>query len=183
MGPYRYASRSMDDRVGTTSLLRAIQKIDSDELQHRVIFAWSVREEGGLRGAGELAQRFGMRSRRVYSIDTFVTSDTPLESPHFAYAPLGNGPVLRSVENGGLATPYELDRNKGIAARANIDAQTGLTQGTTDGTAFAFFGAPNAGLSWPGRYSHSPAEIADLRDIADLIDLILAMAKASPGTQ
>ncbi|MBT8146429.1 MAG: hypothetical protein KJN90_06205 [Gammaproteobacteria bacterium] len=180
MGPFRYASRSMDDRVGTSALLLAIQDLDPAALDHRVIFAWSVREEGGLRGAGQLARRFGMESRRVYSIDTFVTSDTPLESPHFAYAPLGNGPVLRSVENSGLAVPYELDRNISVAEAAGIDAQVGLTQGSTDGTAFTFFGAPNAGLSWPGRYSHSPAEIADLRDIAELIELIKAFASATP---
>jgi len=180
MGSFRYASRSMDDRVGTTALLLAIQNLDPSELQQRVIFAWSVREEGGLRGAGQLARRFGMESRRVYSIDTFVTSDTPLESPHFAYAPLGNGPVLRSVENSGLATPAELDRNLAIARQAGIEVQVGLTQGSTDGTAFTFYGAPNAGLSWPGRYSHSPAEIADLRDVAELINLIRAFALAGP---
>lgn len=178
MGAYRYASRSLDDRVGTSSLLLALQQIDPTQLPNRVIFAWSVREEGGLRGAAELANKFRMRSRRVYSIDTFVSSDTPLESPHFAYAPLGDGPVLRSIENASMATPYELDRNRGIATAAGIDAQIGLTQGGTDGTTFTLFGAPNAGLSWPGRYSHSPAEIADLRDIAGLIDLIQAMAEA-----
>lgn len=181
MGPYRYGSRSMDDRVGNTALALAINRIDPAALDHRVIFAWSVREEGGLRGAGQLAREFGMQTRRVYSIDTFVTSDTPLESPHFAYTPLGDGPVLRSVENSGLATPYELDRNRAIAAAAGIDVQIGLTQGSTDGTAFTFFGAPNAGLSWPGRYSHSPAEIADLRDIAELVRLIEAFAMAPPG--
>ncbi|MCB1671595.1 MAG: M20/M25/M40 family metallo-hydrolase [Gammaproteobacteria bacterium] len=181
MGPYRYASRSMDDRVGTTALLLAIQNLDPSELDHRVIFAWSVREEGGLRGAGELAGKLGTETRRVYSIDTFVTSDTPLESPHFAFAPLGSGPVLRSVENSGLATPYELARNRTIAEEAGIEVQIGLTQGSTDGTQFTFFGAPNAGLSWPGRYSHSPAEIADLRDITQLIRLIEAFAKAPPG--
>ncbi len=180
MGPFRYASRSMDDRVGTSALLLAIQSIDPAELEHRVIFAWSVREEGGLRGAGELARRFGMNTRRVYSIDTFVTSDTPLESPHFAYAPLGSGPVLRSAENSGLATASELARNRSIAEDAAIEVQIGLTQGSTDGTAFTFFGAPNSGLSWPGRYSHSPAEIADLRDIAELVDLIRAFATATP---
>ena len=72
----------------------------------------------------------------------------------------------------------ELDRNRQIAADAGIDAQVGLTQGGTDGTTFTIYGAPNAGLSWPGRYSHSPAEIADLRDIAGLVDLIQAMAEA-----
>ncbi len=178
LGPYRYASRSLDDRVGSASLLLALQQIDPNRLSNRVIFAWSVREEGGLRGATELASKLWMRTRRAYSIDTFVSSDTPLESPHFAYAPLGKGPVLRSIESASMATPYELDRNKRIAAVAGIDAQVGLTQGGTDGTAFTVYGAPNAGLSWPGRYSHSPAEIADLRDIAGLIDLIQAMAEA-----
>jgi putative aminopeptidase FrvX len=177
-GRYRYAARSLDDRVGTSSLLLALQQIDPSQLSSRVIFAWSVREEGGLRGAAELARNLHMRTRRVYSIDTFVSSDTPLESPHFAYAPLGSGPVLRAIESRAMSTPYELDRNRAIAAAAGIEAQIGLTQGSTDGTNFTVYGAPNAGLSWPGRYSHSPAEIADLRDVAGLIDLILAMAEA-----
>ena len=178
MGSYRYSSRSLDDRVGTSSLLLALQQMDPEQLQNRVIFGWTVREEGGLRGAAALAEIVRGRSRRVYSIDTFVSSDTPLESPHFAYAPLGDGPVLRSIESASMATPYELDRNRRIAAEAGIDAQIGLTQGGTDGTTFTVYGAPNAGLSWPGRYSHSPAEIADLRDVAKLIDLIQAMAEA-----
>jgi putative aminopeptidase len=181
MGAFRYSARSLDDRVGTTSLLFALRQIDPDELQHRVVFTWTVREEGGLRGAAAMAERLGSRSRRAYSIDTFVSSDTPLESPHFAYVPLGSGPVLRSAENTSMATPYEFDRNKRIAIEAGIDAQVGLTQGGTDGTTFTIYGAPNAGLSWPGRYSHSPAEIADLRDVAKLIDLIQAMAEAPQG--
>lgn len=183
MGSYRYSSRSLDDRVGTSSLLLALQQIDPEQLQNRVIFGWTVREEGGLRGAAALAEIIRTQSRRVYSIDTFVSSDTPLESPHFAYAPLGSGPVLRSIESAGMATPYELDRNRKIAADAGIDAQIGLTQGSTDGTTFTVYGAPNSGLSWPGRYSHSPAEIADLRDVAKLVDLIQAMAEAPEDQQ
>jgi putative aminopeptidase FrvX len=181
MGPYRYSSRSLDDRVGTSSLLMALRQMNVERLDHRVIFGWTVREEGGLRGAAGLAELFKNRTRRVYSIDTFVSSDTPLESPHFAYVPLGQGPVLRSIESASMATPYELDRNKRIAADAGINFQFGLTQGGTDGTTFTIYGAPNAGLSWPGRYSHSPAEIADLRDIRVLIDLIQAMAEAPQG--
>lgn len=181
MGAFRYSSRSLDDRVGTTSLLFALRQIDPDALQNKVVFTWTVREEGGLRGAAAMAERLGSRTRRVYSIDTFVSSDTPLESPHFAFVPLGSGPVLRSIENASMATPSEFDRNRGIAEAAGIEAQIGLTQGSTDGTTFTIYGAPNAGLSWPGRYSHSPAEIADLRDVAELIDLIQAMAEAPQG--
>lgn len=180
IGRTRYAARSLDDRAGTTALLMAIRKLDPDSLDHSIIFAWSVQEEGGLHGAAALAKRLGASTRRIYSVDTFVSSDTPLESQHFAYAPLGAGPVLRSIENSSMATPYELDRNRSIAKDARITVQIGLTQGGTDGTTFTYWGAPNAGLSWPGRYSHSPAEVLDLRDLVALSDLILAMALAAP---
>jgi len=180
IGRTRYAARSLDDRAGTTALLMAIKKLDPDSLDHRVIFAWSVQEEGGLHGAAALAKRLAASTRRIYSVDTFVSSDTPLESRHFAYAPLGAGPVLRSIENSSMATPFELDRNRSIAKDAGVTVQIGLTQGGTDGTTFTYWGAPNAGLSWPGRYSHSPAEVLDLRDLVALSDLILAMALAAP---
>ena len=183
MGAYRYASRSLDDRAGTTALLHALQALDPARVQSRMIFAWSVREEGGLRGASAMAARLWPRTRRVYSIDTFVSSDTPLESPHFAYAPLGNGPVLRVIESAAMSTPAEFQRNRNIAAAAGIIPQIGLTQGGTDGSSFTIYGTPNAGISWPGRYSHSPAEIADLRDVAGLIDLIQALALAPVDSQ
>jgi putative aminopeptidase FrvX len=64
------------------------------------------------------------------------------------------------------------------ARAAGIPLQTGLTQGGTDGTAFTFYGAPNTGLSWPGRYSHTPAEVLDLRDVERLSVLIATLAKS-----
>jgi len=38
------------------------------------------------------------------------------------------------------------------------------------------WGPVNIGLSWPGRYSHGPAELLDLRDVDSLIRLIAAIA-------
>ena len=89
--------------------------------------------------------------------------------------------MLRSIENASMATPYEFDRNRGSAAAAGIDAQIGLSQDSTDGVTFTIYDPPNAGLSWPGRYSHTPAEIADRRDMVQLIDLMQAMAEAPRG--
>ncbi len=178
LGQHRFVARALDDRAGTTALLMAINGIDPDALPGKVIFAWSVHEEGGLTGAGAMASRFGSTTRRIYSIDTFVSSDTPLESPHFAYAPLGNGPVLRATENSGVSPDAERARVRRAARDAGIELQMGLTQGGTDGTQFTFWGAPNQGLSWPGRYSHSPGEVLDLRDLVRLGDLIRAVATA-----
>jgi putative aminopeptidase FrvX len=31
-------------------------------------------------------------------------------------------------------------------------------------------------FSWPGRYSHSPIEVADLRDVESLVRLVLVAA-------
>jgi putative aminopeptidase FrvX len=170
-------ARGLDDRAGTTALLTALGRIDPDALDHKVIFAWSVHEEGGLIGAEAMAVRYGPSARRIYSVDTFVSSDTPLESPHFAFTPLGEGPVLRAIENSGVSPDAERARVLGIAREAGIPLQMGLTQGGTDGTTFTYRGAPNQGLSWPGRYSHSPGEVLDLRDLTGLVDLVEAVAK------
>lgn len=180
IGEHRMTGRSTDDRVGTTALLLAVQELDPDELPAKVIFTWSVYEEGGLNGAGALARRYAAGTTRIYSVDTFVSSDTPLESPHFAYAPLGAGPVLRAIENSSISPPSERERVRRVAAGHGIPLQLGLTQGGTDGTRFTFWGAPNQGLSWPGRYSHSPGEVLDLRDLAHLRDLIVALARTEP---
>jgi putative aminopeptidase FrvX len=84
--------------------------------------------------------------------------------------------VLRAIENGAVSPDHERVRVFAAAERAGIPLQMGLTQGGTDGTQFTFFGAPNQGLSWPGRYSHSPGEVLDLRDLDRLARLIVAVA-------
>jgi putative aminopeptidase FrvX len=177
LGPSRFTARSLDDRAGTAALLQAVNEIDPKRLRAKVIFAWSVHEEGGLRGATAMARRFGATARRIYSVDTFVSSDTPLESPHFAHAPLGSGPVLRAIENAAVSPDHERLRVIRAAKAAGVPLQVGLTQGGTDGMAFTFWGAPNQGLSWPGRYSHSPGEVLALEDLANLSRLISAVAQ------
>jgi len=176
LGRTRYAARSLDDRAGTTALIRAVNRIDPNRLPGKVIFTWSVHEEGGLRGANAMARRFARTTARIYSLDTFVSSDTPLESPHFAHTPLGKGPVLRAIENSSVSPESERARVISAARAAGIPLQIGLTQGGTDGSAFTYWGAPNQGLSWPGRYSHSPGEVLDLRDLDHLVRLVVAVA-------
>ncbi|MEW5917762.1 MAG: M20/M25/M40 family metallo-hydrolase, partial [Gemmatimonadota bacterium] len=176
LGGTRVTARGSDDRTGSTALLAAINAIDPAKLARKIIFAWSVREEGGLNGARAFAATHGAALERVYAVDTFVSSDTPLESPHFAFTPLGNGPVLRGLDDGAIAPLAERERIIRLARANSIPLQIGTTHGSTDGTAVALYGATFAGLSWPGRYSHSPAEVLDLRDVHQLSRLIVAVA-------
>jgi putative aminopeptidase FrvX len=175
IGRHRVLARGFDDRNGCTALLLALRRIDPAELGRRVTFAWVVEEETGLIGSTALAQRFPGLTR-VHPVDTFVSSDSPIETGRFAHAPLGQGAVLRAMDNADQ-TPRELiDRYLGLAARQGIPVQVGVTGGASDGLAFVANGPEMLPFSWPGRYSHSPIEVADLRDVESLVRLVIAAA-------
>jgi putative aminopeptidase FrvX len=140
-----------------------------------VIFAWSVEEEVGLNGSQALAERLANLAK-VHAIDTFVSSDSPIESRRFAGARLGKGAVLRAMDNGYLAPREVIDHFLGVARRAGVSIQVGFTGGATDAMPFLPDGAALLPFSWPGRYSHSPIEVADLRDVESLVKLIVAVA-------
>jgi len=178
LGSTRFTARGLDDRAGSTALVLAARRIQPSTLKRRVIFAWSVREETGLEGAMALARQYGSSVKRVYSVDTFVSSDSPLETTRFAHAPLGRGAVIRGLDNASIAPPAELERILNIARAQGIPMQVGATNGGTDGSDFVRYRVLHAGLSWPGRYSHSPVEVLDLRDLQALERLVYAIATA-----
>jgi putative aminopeptidase len=175
IGRHRVLARGFDDRVGSTALLLALQRIDPAKLHRRVTFAWSVEEEVGLDGARALAERLPELAE-VHAVDTFVSSDSPIESRRFAGALLGRGAVLRAMDNGYFAPRELIDRFLALADRHGIPVQVGFTGGATDGMPFLAGGAAMLPFSWPGRYSHSPIEVADLRDLDSLVRLIVAVA-------
>jgi len=176
IGNTRFTARALDDRAGSTALILAARRIQPAVLRRKVIFAWSVREETGLEGARELAKQYASKVKRVYSIDTFVSSDSPAETTRFAHAPLGEGAVIRGLDNSAVAPPAELDRVLNIARIQSIPIQVVATNGGTDGSDFVRYGVLHVSLSWPGRYSHSPVEVLDLRDLQALERLVYAIA-------
>jgi putative aminopeptidase FrvX len=176
LGKHRVLARSLDDRVGCSALLLALHRIDGNAVGKRVTFAWVVEEEVGLGGSRTLPGTLPDVTR-VYPVDTFVSSDAPLESRRFAYAPLGRGAVLRAMDSGNIVPRQVIDDILNLAQRKAIPLQYGMTAGWTDGTPFLAHGVLNVPLSWPGRYSHSPVEVADLRDIDALTQLIVALVE------
>ena len=48
--------------------------------------------------------------------------------------------------------------------------------GWTDASPSSRYGAIDVGLSWPGRYSHSPVEVIEQRDFDSVIRLVVAIA-------
>jgi len=167
-------ARGFDDRVGCAALLLALQNIKPEEMPFTITFVWSVEEETGLTGATFAAKDLKNISV-VYPIDTYVSSDDPIDPKIFANCPLGNGAVIRVLESINFVSRENLNYVQSLAKKNNIKTQYGMTAGGTDGQAFLKYDIPSVPLSWPGRYSHSPVEVMDFRDMNNLLLLLRAI--------
>jgi putative aminopeptidase FrvX len=176
----RAIGRSFDDRVGDAALIGAVWALGPNLKDRDVTFVWSTREELGLVGAAAVAKRLAAEHHApdyVFAVDTFVSSDSPLESQRFADAPLGKGFVIRAVDNSNVVPRDLVERVISLAKQNKIPIQYGVTGGGNDGAAFTRYGSVDIPLGWPLRYAHSPAEVIDTRDYDALTHIITAIAK------
>ncbi|HEY6945522.1 MAG TPA: M20/M25/M40 family metallo-hydrolase [Candidatus Acidoferrum sp.] len=177
----RANARSFDDRVGCAALVEAVKTLGPDLPGRDVTFIWSTEEEVGLKGAAAAAERMAKDGRTpdfVFAIDTFVSSDSPLESKRFADAEIGKGFVIRAVDNSNITPREYVDRVVKLARENGIPVQFGVTGGGNDGAVFTRYGSVNIPLGWPLRYSHSPGEVIDTRDLEALAKIITVLAKS-----
>lgn len=175
---YRASARSFDDRVGCAALIWAAWAL-GPQFDQPVTFVWSTEEELGLHGAAAFAARAAAEGapETVFAIDTFVSSDSPLESKRFADAPLGRGFVVRAVDNSNVVPPGAVARVVALARAGGIPVQYGVTGGGNDGAVFTRYGTVDVALGWPLRYSHSPGEVIDLRDAEALARAVALLAR------
>jgi putative aminopeptidase len=176
----RASARAFDDRVGCAALVAATWSL-GEKINRDVTFIWSTSEELGLEGAAATAKNMdaaGHTPNYVFAIDTFVSADSPLESPRFGDALLGKGFVVRAIDNSNVVPRNLVEKVVSIAHTANIPAQYGITGGGNDGAASLVYGATDVALGWPLRYSHSPGEVIDLRDLDALGKIITAIARS-----
>ncbi len=186
LGAHRVSARAIDDRYGCASLVMAAKELwpRRKSLPNTVWLVWSVEEEIGLKGAEWLADsllKAGALPKRVHAVDTFVSSDSPLEDQRYGDAKLGQGAVVRAVDTSHEAPIEAVRATLALAKAQDIPLQYGVTAGANDGVPFAERGSINVPLAWPLRYSHSAVEVADLRDLESLTRLIIALSK-EPAT-
>jgi putative aminopeptidase FrvX len=177
----RANARSFDDRVGCTALIAAVKAIGPNLPGRDVTFIWSTEEEVGLKGAAAAAAHLAADGKTpdfVFAIDTFVSDDSPLENRRFGNAELGKGFVVRAVDNSNVVPRDYVERLVKLARANNILVQYGVTGGGNDGAAFTRFGSVDVAMGWPLRYSHSPAEVIDTRDLDALGRVVAAVAKS-----
>ncbi|MGA7918005.1 MAG: M20/M25/M40 family metallo-hydrolase [Candidatus Acidiferrales bacterium] len=177
----RANGRAFDDRVGDTALISAVWALGGPLKDRDVTFVWSTGEELGLVGAAKLAKRLfaeGHEPDYVFAVDTFVSSDSPIESKRFADGEVGKGFVIRAVDNSNIVRPDLVEKVIKLARANQIAVQYGVTGGGNDGSAFVRYGSVDVALGWALRYSHSPAEVVDTRDVESLGRIITVIAKS-----
>jgi putative aminopeptidase FrvX len=169
------ATRAVDDRAGCAALLAAAGDMNWSDLKDRTItFAWSVEEEIGLIGARSMAEV--LKPDYVFAVDTFVSTDSPLENKRFGFAKLGHGAVLRAIDSSNITPQTLLRRVVELSQKKGIPVQARNSRGGNDGSVFVTGGAVDIPLSWPGAYAHSFIEKIDRRDLDALTALIKALA-------
>lgn len=180
LGRARAMGRAMDDRVGCTAQLLALQHLDRTTLAGvKLTFAWVTAEEIGLLGSKQLALR--TKADLAVAIDTFVSSDTPIENKRYGYGRLGNGAVIRGADHSNLAPLWAVRQLRALAAKRNIPLQWGQTGGGNDGSVWTSSGAIDLPIAWPLRSSHSWVEIIDLNDLVALSRTAIAIAEEWRG--
>jgi putative aminopeptidase FrvX len=173
-GPGLMATRAVDDRAGCAALLDAVLRLKPETVKGKTVtIAWDVQEEIGLFGAAELAKT--LKPDVVFAVDTFVSTDSPLESKRLAYLPVGKGAVVRAIDSSNVTPKAMILKVLALAKKRGIPIQVGSSRGGNDGSVFLAGGAVDIPLAWPGTYAHSLIEKIDRRDLEALTDLILAI--------
>lgn len=166
-------ARSLDDRFGCCALTASAAELLTVPPSVPTVFAWSVQEEVGLRGARALAQRFAS-CPVVIAIDSFTTGTGPRDSKLWDNVKLGSGPVLRSLDATTIVPDHMRRELLRSAAGLGFELQFGFMAGGNDASMFESNGARVFGLSVPVQYSHTNVERIHQGDLEQLIRLIIA---------
>ncbi|NLJ60307.1 MAG: M20/M25/M40 family metallo-hydrolase [Firmicutes bacterium] len=173
------ASRAVDNRQGCAILLETVRRLAEVELDVNVLFAFTVQEEVGCRGARHLAKT--VHPKWAISIDTGYGAD-PDAGPGVG-VPLDAGPVIRRFESVKPARGmlmFFADRELVASLRESAD-DAGIPYGLD--VRFALF-TDAAGVydEWsdikcvsitvPRRNSHSPYEVINLNTMGQVSDLL-----------
>jgi putative aminopeptidase FrvX len=166
--------RAIDDRFGCAVLIKLLEKLAPNKQNRKITFVWSAQEEIGLHGATVMGNRFVPDI--VIAVDSYATGDAPDVPFHLAPVRLGDGPVLRLLDNRAIASPYLRDQFETIAQAQKLPLQCGATGGGTDGAAIqrAGSGALMMAISVAVRYLHSTVELCHLDDLQNLVTLLNA---------
>ncbi len=172
----RYTAHALDDRAGCAVLLALLERYRDTPPPVTLIVAFTVQEEVGLRGAQAVASvsSAGPHEADVaLALDMTAADDTPeVQGGHLS---IGAGPAIKVMDFSTLAHPAVRRGLLAAAQAGGVKVQHELLKGIgTDAGALQYTGKgiPTGAVSVANRYTHSPVEVLDERDLEGALDLL-----------
>lgn len=180
--------KAFDDRLGCFVLLALAHSLVEQKMIPAcdLHLAFVVQEETLLAGGLPCVQQY--HPEIVIGVDGTLPFDTPDLIVRQNDVALGGGPALKWLEaiRGKMACTVPDMRVAQIIRKTAKDAKIPLQDEVVTGIGTALNPVPYAndgvriaGLSLPVRYHHSPVEVADLRDVQWMIELLLKLVQGS----
>jgi tetrahedral aminopeptidase len=167
------SGKCLDNRVAGFVAIEAMKKVK--KLKKELIFAATVQEEVGLRGAGPAA--YTAEPDIGVAIDTTLAVDTPGVPDEDRITKQGDGVALTVMDGSFIADRPLIDDFEAVAKKHKIPYQLSiLPRGGTDAAAIQRTrgGYRAMTLSIPTRYIHTVTESVHTRDLQSAIDLLAA---------
>lgn len=176
------AMKAADDRIGLAVMTALAETVERARLAWEVTLVATVQEENRGIGACSIRADLGMFDAAI-AFDVVPAGDLGVAPDRGHSVRLGGGPALVHKD---VVVHYDLpltERLDALAAAENIAVQHALfLGGGTDGIRLVRQGIPTAYMGIPTRYTHSPHELVDERDVDACIDLTKAACIAGIGT-
>ena len=84
--------------------------------------------------------------------------------------------MVRAVDLSHVDPPADVARVVALARANHIPVQYGVTGGGNDAAVYTRYGSNAVALGWPTKYSHSPAEESDTKDVDGLSRICTVLA-------
>jgi putative aminopeptidase len=181
LGEHRVSGTFIDNRSGCLVLLEVLRHLAQHRPKATVFVVATVQEEFNLRGAQPAAH--ALQPDIAICIDISMAGDTP-DLRHLTDLAMGEGPTLnlysfhgRGTLNGLIPHPALVGVLQETAERAGLPLHRNVTfGGLTDASYVQLVGDGIASIDvgFPARYTHTPIETCDVRDIAGLVAVLTA---------
>jgi len=178
LGNDQIASKCVDDRAGLTAVLMVAETLKNLEIPSTVYYVGAIEEEVGLRGS-EVAL-YNLDVDLAIAIDTFPAGYQPDVEMRDIFYEVGKGPAIHvgEIGSGNVKIQAQVVANwlRKVAEAEGIQFQSGLMHGGTDAMALMQTrgGLPATTIGVPRKYSHSPIETFDLKDLERLIGILVS---------
>lgn len=168
-------AKALDDRIGCAVMLKLLR----EELPMDCIFAFTVQEEVGTRGAFGAA--YSVTPEIALVLEATTAADSPSMADHKKVCSPGKGPVIPFMDGGSVYDREFFKLLRDLAEQNGIPWQTKhYLSGGTDASAIqrSKEGVRVCAVSAAVRYLHAPSSVGSIRDFEQIYTLVKAFIGA-----